>query len=138
MTSKHELEEALFEWTAGSRLETLRLIDALHFIKYGKHNPEIKEDYPEELASKSFIKLVRDKIKQTRRELREKYPSGIVHLYRGGREGESWTTDRKTAEFFAKGSRIKERDVPIDRVLFYLEPYTRESGEEEYIIEEEG
>jgi len=138
MSSERELEEILSEWTVGSRLETLKLLDALYFIKYGKHNPEIKEDYPEELASKSFIKVVREKISKTRNELSKKHPSGVVHLYRGGREGESWTTDRKTAEFFAKGSKVREKDVPIEGILFYIEPYTREAGEEEYIIEEGG
>lgn len=137
MTSKRELEEILFEWTAGSRLETLKLLDALYFIEHSKHDPQVKRDYPDELASKSFIKAVKNKLIETRRELRKRNPSGKVKLYRGGSKGDSWTTNLSTAKFFAKDGKVKTKEVPLDDILFYLEPYTREAGEEEYILKGE-
>lgn len=137
MSSKRELEEILFAWTAGSKLETLKLLDALYFIEHGKHDPQIKRDYPDELASKSFIEVVKTKLMETREELGKKNPSGKVKLYRGGSEGISWTTDLSTAKFFAKDGKVRTKEVPLDDILFYLEPYTRESGEEEYILKEE-
>ena len=137
MTTKRELEEMLFEWTAGSRIETLPLLDAMYYIEHGQHDPALVRDYSDELASRGLIKAVRQKIVETRQELRSKHPTGTIHMYRGGSPGQSWTTSRGQAEFFAKGEPIRERDVSVEEVAFYLEPYSRETGEEEYILEGE-
>lgn len=132
-----ELDSMLFSWTAGMRLGTMPLIDAMYYIRHGRHHPSIKRSYPDEVASKGLIDAVRKRMRETQEELRSKYPSGVVPLYRGGGSGQSWTTVREQAEFFAKGEPIRERSVSVERVAFYLEPYTREAGEEEYILEGE-
>ncbi|KKM01204.1 hypothetical protein LCGC14_1796690, partial [marine sediment metagenome] len=76
-----ELSSMLFEWTAGARLATLPLIDAVHYVNTGRHLPEIKRDYPDELASPGLVRAVRRRIQETRATLQEGHPTGAVRIY---------------------------------------------------------
>ncbi len=118
------------------------LYDALHYLKYGSHIPEVAENFPQYLASKGLIREVRSRRQLVQSRLRQKYPEGTIVLYRGGDpRGSYWTSSEEMAKIYteaAPGIVLSSRSVPIKEIVFDPEAYkdagVKDYHEEEYTI----
>jgi len=132
----------LFELSAGMRLGSLPLVDAIHVVYTEKHllGPGTKfPEYSREMADRELIGDTRQFISLVQNRLKAKGISSVA-LMRGGELGTgitSFTTNLEVARFFARGRPIITETVLISRVIADEEVMirvSREPGEREWII----